>query len=315
MPMPTKLTPGKLLKLELESTAKGWSNIEPGAAHCWKEYQFARVRRMLLRGEEVPMHFAVGLYMHAARAQWLNDKYSGDLWKKQIRAFRDAWDAKYPRRPMPQRALGIAEKTFEGYVKHWKLLPKPEVLAVEYELEPRGLTKEAPEWAWRGARLDSVERWRGNIYIGECKSTSESANAVMDNYALHGQPLLYMALWSKKEVERFGPLKGLLYDVVKKATDTDAARCYPRAVLAVDAVQHALSWFRKDFTTWVMQSSLIDWNASPERRLNCTRPYGPCSYRDICTKGRDGALGYEFEDGTPVIKWKPEPGKEVPPWM
>jgi hypothetical protein len=83
----------------------------------------------------------------------------------------------------------------------------------------------------------------------------------------------------------------------------------------VETVSHALTWFRKDFTTWVQQSGLVDWNASPERRLNCMRPYGPCDYRDICTRGRDGSLGYEFEDGTPVLKWKSSPGKEVPPWQ
>lgn len=315
MSMPKLLTPGKLLPFEMDSTSKGWSAIEAGAAHCWKEQQFGRVREMQLRGDTVEQHFSVGLALHAMRAQWLNDGYSGELWRKAGTGFIEAFNDKHPRRPLHPRTKLISMKTFEGYVKHWRLLPKPEVLAVEYELEPRTLTKEAPPWAARTARLDSVERWRGGIYIGECKSTSESANAVMDTYALNGQPLLYMALWSEREAKRFGPLKGILYDVMKKATDTEHARFYPRAVLPMAAVAHALTWFKKDFTTWVMQEHLIDWNASPERRMNCMRPYGPCKFRDICVRGRDGALAYEFKDGTPVLNWKPSPGKEVPPWM
>jgi hypothetical protein len=315
MAMATQMTPGKLLPFEFSRTEKGWSQIESGASRCWKEYQFQEVRGIIQAGAELAMHFAVGLLLHTARAQWLNDGYKGDLWKAAMRGYFDAYGEKNPRQPMPTRAKLISEKTFEGYIKHWKMLPKPEVLAVEYELKPRALIPGAPEWTWRGARLDSIERWRGHIYVGEMKSTSESANAVTDFYALHGQPLLYMALWSAQEVKRFGPLKGVLYDVVKKATDMDSSRCYPRVPLNIETVSHALTWFRKDFTTWVQQSSLIDWNAAPERRPHCMRPYGPCAYRDICLRGRDGALGFEFKDGTPVLKWKPSPGKEVPPWQ
>lgn len=297
------------------ATAKGWHAMETFAAYCPKEHQFDKVRQVQPRGDTLPNPLGIGLMLHAARAQWLNDGYTGELWRKAMRGFHAEWERCNPRRPMTPDAFGIAERSFETYVKYWKLLPKPKVLAVEYELKPRALAPEAPEWAYRGARLDSVEQWRGGIWIGEMKSTSESANAVADTYALHGQLLLQMALWGKDEVARFGPLKGILLDVLKKANVTDNGKAYPRIAIPISNAPHALTWFRKDFTTWVMQASLIDWNTSPERRMNCMRPYGACKFRDICLRGRDGAMGFEFKDGQPLLEWKASAGKEVPPWV
>jgi hypothetical protein len=311
--MPAALTPGKLLPFEMGATSKGWHAIESFASYCPKEHQFDKVRKIRPRNDELERPLAIGLLLHAARAQWFNDGYKGALWLVAIKRYVKAWNKDNPRRPMPNDALPIAERTFTTYVKYWKLLPKPEVLAVEYELKPKVLVKDAPEWTARGARLDSIERYRGGTWIGELKSTSESVNSVSEMYALHGQVLLQLARWGEEETKRFGPLKGVLLDVVKKGY-SDGGKAYPRAAIPLETLKHALQWFKKDFTTWVMQSSLIDWNTSPERRMNCMRPYGPCKYREICSRGRDGAMGFEFEDGTPLLEWKPSAGKEVPPW-
>ena len=211
-------------------------------------------------------------------------------------------------------AFNVALETFEGYVDYWSKRPTTEVLAIEYPFEPRLLAPNAPEWAKRTARVDSIERWRGKTWIGEAKSTSSAPGRVADTYALHGQILLQMTLWGDDETERFGPLAGVLLDVMVKPQGKKPARGSERIPIELKDCEQALKWFRKDFVTWQMQTAMIDWNATVERRLVCQRNYGPCEFRPLCLRGRAGSMRYALPDGSKLHEWKPSPGKEVPPW-
>src|SRR6266853_5934801 len=90
--VPTTLTPGKLLPFEMGATSKGWHAIESFAAYCPKEYQFDKVRRIRPRNDELERPLAIGLLLHAARAQWLNDKYQGSLWLIAVKKYAEQWN-------------------------------------------------------------------------------------------------------------------------------------------------------------------------------------------------------------------------------
>lgn len=306
------LTPGKLLPFTFGATARGWHAIE-SFTRCPKEYQLSKVRRIKPTTSAVPAPLSIGLLLHAARAQWFNDNYTGDLWQEAIACYEAEFTAAEQGVMFPGSA-DVALRTFKEYVKYWGVRPKTKPLAVEFEVKPKALTPGAPEWAWRGARYDSVELHQGKAWIGEMKSTSQGVGRVHDMYLLHGQVLLQMALWGEEETRLFGPLGGVLLDVVQKHTDSRPAKAFPRVALPISRATAALNWFRRDFTTWVMQTHLIDWNAGVERRPVCQRPYGACDFKDLCLSGRDGAVQFQFTDGTPLLKWKAAPGQTVPPW-
>ena len=306
------MKPGHLLPFTFGATSHGWHAIE-SFTRCPKEYQLAKVRGIKPTTGAVPEPLSVGLLLHAARAQWLNDNYDGDLWQEAIEAYAAEFQAAEQGTLFPG-ATTTAQRTFKEYVKFWLVRPRTKPLAVEHEIRPRPLSPGAPEWAWRGARYDSIEFLNGKAWIGELKSTSRGVSHVHDQYLLHGQVLLQMALWGEEETKQFGPLGGVLLDVVQKWTPSRPAKAFPRVQLPVAAATSALKWFRKDFATWVMQTHLIDWNTSVERRPVCQRSYGACDYKALCLSGRDGAVQYQLKDGTPLVRWQPSPGQTVPPW-
>jgi hypothetical protein len=311
--MTALLQPGKLLPFHWGASDKGWHQIQP-ITICPKEYQLSRVRHITPRNAFMRDPLAIGLLLHVGRAQWLNDGYKGKLWRKAMRSFYEEIPQQHGGLRLNPGVWETAESTFEGYVSHWAIRPKPKVLAVEYLLKPRGLTPDAPEWAWRGGRLDSIERDAQGTWIGECKSTSNSAGRVHDTYEANGQTLLYAALWGEEETERFGPLAGILLDVMKKSTPGAPAKFWPRIRLPISDLLHPLKSFKRDFTTWVMQSHLVDWNASVERRWTCQRETHQCEYKDLCLLGKKASHLYTLEDGSPLNLFKRQPGKEVLPW-
>ncbi len=303
----------ELLPFSFGATALGWHQIQPFTI-CPKEFQFARVRGIKMRGNYLKEPLSYGLALHVCRAQWFYDEKKGDLWKKALEKYVAEYEA-HEHIALAPGTESFALSVFGEYVKYWSVRPQTISLAAEYEIKPRALVKDAPQWAWRGARLDSVEKWRNLAWIGELKSTSNSPSKVHDLYILNGQTMLQAALWGPEETEKFGPLGGILLDIIVKPSGKKPARAVDRIPLRLAQMEHALTWFRRDFTTWVMQSSLIRWNDTVERRPVCMRPHGPCDFRDLCLKGHRGSIGYTLKDGTPLSKWKPSEGKEVPPWI
>lgn len=309
MPKPTR---PRLFPFTFGASSKGWHEIQPFTI-CPKDYQYGVVRKIRQVAPSIPEGLSYGLFMHAARAQWLHDGYKGDVWREALVEYgRQAEE--HNKLPMAAGMLAAATKDFEEYTKYWLKRPRPEVLAIEYELKARGLKPDAPAWAHRTARLDSIERWQGKVYIGEFKSTSRTDKHVAELYAVNGQTLLQVALWSDEETKRFGPLAGILLDVVSKGTKSRPARGNPRIIIRKEQLSHALTWFHREFKQWVMNASTIEWNSTVPRSMVCMRPHGPCRWRPLCARGRDGAGQFQLGDGTQMHKWKPSPGKEVPPW-
>ncbi len=308
----TKKSP-RLVPFSFGASSRGWHAIE-SFIRCPKEYQFSKVRQVQPRTMHLPEPLSVGLLIHAARAQYLWDMRDPANWEEAVTLYAETFPLREKQRLAPN-AIDIAMRTFREYVRYWKVRPAPRPLAVEHEIKPKALIDGAPPWAWRGARLDSVERWQGKAWIGEAKTTSSSWKKVNDTYLLHGQTMLQAALWGREETERFGPLGGILMDVIVKPSGKKEAQPQPRVAMPIEKMQTAMKWFVRDFTTWVMQTHLVTWDATVERKPNCMRAYGPCDYRDLCLYGKKGTGGFVVGDArAPLQNWTAVPGKSVSPW-
>lgn len=303
----------RLFPMPTGHSGMGWHQIEP-FTRCPKEYQYARVRKIRPHQPCLPEPLGVGLLLHAARAQWLyDDRAKTSPWREAMHAYAKVIENEEHQK-LSGGAFTIAERHFLGYVDYWSKRPTTKVLAVEHQLELRGLGADFPAWAHRTARLDSIEKHMGKTWIGEAKSTSGSAHQLADTYMLHGQILLQVALWGEKETAQFGPLAGVLIDPIIKSRGKAPSSGAPRIEIPIHTMGHALFWFKRDFKMWVMQASMIDRNSWVERRPVCMRPYGPCSYRDLCLGGRRAANQYVDEHGKALTQWQPSDEQRVEPW-
>lgn len=299
----------KFFDMPTGHSGAGWHAIE-SFIRCPKEYQFSAVRKIGQHRPFIPGPLSVGLLLHAARAQWLHDERKGELWREAMERYAAKTEAEEGK--LSPGSLSAAAGYFAGYSAYWKVRPVTGVLAIEHYMSPRGISQNAPVWAFRTARYDSIEKWRGKTWIGELKSTSDSGNRLTEQYTLHGQLLLQMALWGEEEDDTFGPLEGVLIDPILKRSAGGAGG--PRIEIRKSECAAALTWFRKDLKTWLMQAQSVDWDAAPERRPNCMRAYGPCEFRGLCLKGRRGANQFVLENGKALVTWTPKPGQSVPPW-
>jgi len=298
----------KFFDMPTGHSGAGWHAIE-SFIRCPKEYQFAQVRRIKRGSPFIPAPLSIGLLLHAARAQWLYDERKGDLWKEGMQRYAAKTEAEEGK--LAPGSMQAARDLFVGYESYWKVRPTTQVLAIEHLMSLRGVRSGAPAWAFRTARYDSIEKWRGKTWIGELKSTSDSANRLSEQYALHGQLLLQMALWGEEEDDTFGPLEGVLIDPMLKRGASVGA---PRIEIRKSECEHALSWFRKDLQMWLLQAQMVDWDAGVERKPNCMRTYGPCEFRGLCLKGRKGANPFVLENGKALVTWQPSSGQTTPPW-
>jgi len=307
-----RVPPG-LLTLPTGATNFGWHDIAP-LPRCPRSYQLARVMGVRPFRRFVPDYMSVGLIVHAGRAQLLHDGYKGELWREATTRFPTTFQ-KAEGEPLDPSALPVALKCMEVYVAHWRVRPHPTPLAVEHELAPRGLVPDAPTWAHRSARLDSIEEWGGRIYIGEMKTTSKGGASVAAEYALHGQILLQAALWGPEENRKFGPLAGILLDVITKPSGKRGPQVSERKPIPITDLSHALTWFRRDFHAWVMQASTVKWDDRVEHRISSC---GRCEFRMLCQRGKAASGLYTFLDvdgaRKPLVAFKPSEGRRTPPW-
>lgn len=302
------------------ATSAGWHSIE-SFLRCPKEYQFKMVRGIHTPLVQTPDHFAVGSLYHAGRARWFALRFASDeaAWQK----IKDAVQEESAVQKLPvsldaeRRALGLLQE----YVDHYSRLPLPKPVAAEYFVGPAPMVKGDPFMLHRTARLDDVSFYPeagGKLCVGESKTTSTDLNDTINQYTLHGQPILQLVLWkmSPNGEAKYGPAAGIMLDIVKKPYGRDRCKFVREFVPVTD---YTLQWYVRNMQRHLRAAAQIDWNADATRNIgSCTRMVGrariACEFRDLCRFGKDGTSQYVMGDGQSLRSHKPEEGKEKYPW-
>lgn len=295
----------------------GYSEIE-GYLRCPKEYQLSNIRGIERPTAQSPDYFAIGSFVHAGRARWFSSQQStsDETWQA-IRA-----DVAKTREELPKPCSDEAESTalryLQEYVDHWSVRQKPNIVAVEHMLGPTRLGDLLD--SERTARLDDFGFYpeAGGLAIGECKTTAAPISDCVNQYMLHGQPLLQRLLWDSapQGAAMYGSVKGMVLDVVQKGYG--GKRCQ-FARIFVQADERPLAWFKKELKAALTQKAALGWNSEPERRItSCTRLVGKarvaCHFRELCQHGKAAAIEYAFKDGRALLDWSATEGKEASPW-
>ena len=322
VPRPKVLTPSVLPDIPV-GTARGASEagyhqIEAKLL-CPKMFQFKHVRGIVTPSIMTPDYLAVGSLFHAGRARWFSKRFdcSQKTWEAIAEAVATEAQAMDP--PCSAKAEAEALKLLHLYVDHWSRRVAPTPLVAEYEVGPASLL-EGDAFSFRTARLDDVTEYDVGLCVGEAKTTSVSIQDAINQYTLHGQPLLQVLLWKRApQGERLhGPVKGVMLDIVKKPDNKGKGAKFARHFLPV--TDHALAWFAKNLAHDVREAASIEWDTDVRRNTtSCTRQIGrmrvACPYRELCAHGKSATANYTFKNGKSLLTWKPEDGKQVPPWI
>jgi len=302
------------------ATEAGWHSIE-SFLRCPKEYQYQHVRGIISPTAATPDYFAIGQLFHIGKAGWFAARFATD--EARMLSIREKMSAYAARAKLPisNEALTRAHGYFDEYVKHYRIRPKPDVLAAEYFIGPATLIKGDTFFVARTARLDDVSKYPEaghKLAIGEAKSTSGSINDVVQQYMLHGQPLLQMALWetAPQGEAMHGPIAGVVLDVLSKGYGNKASK-FGR--IFIPKPQRAIEWFVKNLNTQLRAAALVEWNTDAPRNISsCTRMIGrarvECPYLKLCRWGRAGSAPYTFKDGNGLGRWLPSTSQSTPPW-
>lgn len=303
------------------ATTQGWHKIE-SFLRCPKEYQLSQVRGIVRPESTTPDYFAIGILVHAMRARWFGSRFSTtpETWESMVKAAHDEMEkAKLPIRPEAER---LAMRYMQEYVGHWAVRPKPTPVAAEYLLGPSALVVGDPLSLYRTARLDDVSRYPelGNqLYIGEAKTDGKSVDNCLEQYTLHGQPMLQVLLWkmAPQGEATHGPVAGVMLDIIVKGRDGGRSKF---ARMPIQVTDHSLEWYTKSMRGYLTAASRVDWNSEVPRNVSaCTRAAGaashiPCMYRDLCKFGRSAAGQYVLPGGNSLVRWTPTETETTPPW-
>lgn len=297
----------------------GYSEIEP-YLRCPKEYQLKAVRGIRRTSDTTPGYLALGTFVHAGRARWLASKQRTDdaTWQAIIADVRKAREEL--EKPCDDETENTAMRYLQEYVEHWSVRPKADIVAVEHLLGPVSLDGSDDPLMNRTARLDDfgIYQEAGGMAIGECKTTSTSVADCVNQYTLHGQPILQKILWdmSPQGAPVYGSTRGTILDVIVKGYG--GKRCKFARVF-IETTARSQAWWLKGLIQTLKLRNQVDWNSNETRNVNnCTRLIGrgrvACEFRDLCQHGRGAAIDFSLKDGTPLINWKPTEGQLVHPW-
>ncbi len=288
---------------------------------CPKMYQYAEVRGIHIPQVQTPPHFAIGLLFAAMRRQWFSQKFDSSeaAWLEIKRACQREKEAQ--KLPIDGKDELYATALMSAYVEHWLKLPRPRPVAAEYKLGPIPIKKGGGKALYRTARLDDLSYYPeagGALCIGEAKTTGGDIGSLVREYELHIQPLQYYALYqlSKRGEARFGPIKGVVLDVVQKMYDGKKPKF---ARVFVEVRPEVIASFQDSAAYYAEMASRIEWDTPVMRSYQCTYMAGrakvDCTYKDLCRFGPSAIGKYVMKDGRSLREFKPEPGKSVAPWL
>lgn len=305
-------------------TAEGWHAISD-LFDCPKKYQFSQIRKIREPSNQLPSPLSIGLAFHAGRARWFtrNFSLSPETWTEIQGAIRH----ELARQELPssldseRRALIYMQE----YMQYWGRLPKPQSIVTEHFIGPTPVLDLLHELGFsptRTARLDDVSIYAegGNgRWIGEAKTTSQTIDQSVDEYTLHGQPMLQLTLYklAPQGEQLHGPVDGVMLDITQKTYDKLKPAKFARVALSISS--YALKWYAEELVERLKLAREIDWNSKPSRNIaSCTKSIGrarvACPFRELCRYGAAARGRFVDSNGLNLIAWRPSAGKEVPPW-
>jgi hypothetical protein len=298
----------------------GWHSIED-FLRCPKEYQFRHIRKIRTPISQVPDHFAQGLMFHAGRARWFALRFATS--EKAWMSIKEATEreAEEQKLPVSLKAKQQVQALLTMYVDNYSRRPLPNPIAAEYKLGPAPMKDGDPFQLWRTARLDDVSHYpeaAGKLCIGESKTTSTSINDCLNQYQLHGQPLLQQVLWrnAQQGQAKFGAVAGIMLDIVKKPYGKDRAQ-FARVFVPVS--DWTVKWYVRSMQGYLRAAAAVSWDADAPRNVSaCTRLIGrgriPCEFRDLCQEGGSASSKYVLASGNSLKSHQPDVGMEKMPW-
>lgn len=287
------------------ATEKGWHAIET-YLRCPKAYQYKQLRKVRRSQGTIAPALALGIMVHAGRAAWFLAKQGTDA--RTIESVKESMRlaAEAEKTPMGPDVKRQAERYVMEYIDHWSKRVAPQVVVVEHSLSGTALLKGDPDFWQRTARLDDVSCYpeaAGQLCIGELKTTSHSINDCVQEYTLHGQPMLQMLLWeaSKDGAAKHGPVVGVMLDVIKKGYGNERCQFGRQLLMFSDST---LAAFRKSFRAFLRGAEKMTADGPALRNYKgCTFCIAGrrvvCEYRDLCLNGK-GAAGLYSVDGKPM---------------
>lgn len=304
---------------------------EPGASEagfhsiadmlrCPKEWQFRYLRGIRQPQVGVKSPLARGTLFHVGRAHWFAHNFSTSATVRDIIVEKVQEAVEKMQLPVRSEDEVYALQLLDAYVEHWsKSAVKPTPVAVEYKIGPAPLAPDDPFYFYRTARLDDVSVYPesgGRLAIGECKTTSVSINDAVNEYTLHGQPMLQRLLWDscKEGSAKHGPVSHVVLDVIKKPYGKEKAQ-FGRMALPIN--DYSLKWYANAMRGYLRASAMMEYHTEVPRNVSaCTRLIGrarvPCEFRDLCMYGRAAAGRFVNKDGKPLVTIRAMNG--VMPW-
>lgn len=287
----------------------GWSEIA-AFFRCPKEYQYSQVRKIVEARTATPDYFATGSAMHAGRAAWLSRKCAMDsetdafINSELERVFKEYEDKMFP---VSAKAREDSRRYVAEYREHWSMREAPKTVAVEHMLGPFTLNDE--DFHSRTARLDDFGFYPeagGRLAIGECKTSSATVAGAINEYQLHGQPLLQVLMWRRAHqgAAQYGDIAGTVLDVIEKGYGGKKCKF---ARIFVPFEERVLTWYEASMRKALIQSRAIGYADTVDRNpASCTRASGKgriaCPYRNLCTWGYAAHGDYTRADGSPLTQ-------------
>lgn len=303
--------PKQMPKIKPTSGAskQGWHAIVD-FLRCPEEYRLRHLNGVHAPIDATPDPLGIGTLTHYALAKW--HEAGHPPWSDSLDALVGKWMEEAclaQKLPIRTKAERDARWYAMCYIKHWSGLPKPRMVGVEYELGPAPLHKgDTNPLLVRTARLDGVGFFpeaNGGLVILESKTTSVGIADAVNEYTLHGQPMLQALLWknAKQGEAMHGPIVGVLLDVIHKRYDKgeDGMRIVPsfgRQLIPITPFQ--LLWFAEVMSLHLREAAMVT-KEGPARRnpTACTRLIGrmrkPCDFRNLCQYGSSARS--QFVDG------------------
>lgn len=268
----------------------GWS-VSSGAMGCPRYAQLyadgvQSVHRWAL-GEELN-HLGYGLLMHALLAvrwvygmEWalqLLGSYQGlhPLDYQKAFAALKIYDEQWPRHLEPWYVLGIETEVITEILPGLVLSVRYDMVVKPFKRDPNGgLLLGDQRYAVDAGGMPIPE---DHVLSIERKTTSQGGESTMASYT--GQFYTQAANWNANKVlvERYGPMVGIIGDLVTKTKVPRADRIGPKYITKHQQ-QFALEYHRyKAQIRWPVNER----GELPRMLHNCIGRYGPCPYFALC---------------------------------